>query len=110
MAGKLLSDCLKIFEHLWHEFDIVALVFDSDHDAIDQNLQRRARDQKYPIGTGGKSFRWKHNIYHRERREVAIVVGVPSRGIGVFYSGRIFRDRKSTRLNSSHLGISYAVI
>src|SRR5437899_6523605 len=32
----------------------------------------------------------------------------PYIGIPAFVS-RIFRDRKSTRLNSSHLGISYAV-
>src|SRR5262245_62319015 len=29
--------------------------------------------------------------------------------IDKFYAGLLFQDRKSTRLNSSHLGISYAV-
>src|SRR5262245_15809992 len=39
-----------------------------------------------------------------------VVVGAPGeRGDGLEGAGTVYRDRKSTRLNSSHLGISYAV-
>src|SRR5437899_11182309 len=44
-----------------------------------------------------------------ERRSSPIVVSGPCPHTTRRSSGRTKRDRKSTRLNSSHLGISYAV-
>src|SRR5947199_3336314 len=52
----------------------------------------------------------RHGVVARRRR-VAKILGEDSGARGKSHAGRLRQepDRKSTRLNSSHLGISYAV-
>src|ERR1035438_6451497 len=47
-------------------------------------------------------------IEFRHERALWLAEGLPFR-VEFFHPGYLYQDRKSTRLNSSHLGISYAV-
>src|SRR5690606_41033906 len=44
-----------------------------------------------------------------EQRDAAVRIGIVDSGLGYWCSGALVKDRKSTRLNSSHVKISYAV-
>src|SRR3712207_8151804 len=66
-----------------HESRALAVVADGDRVVINWGLDF--------TGTDGKRFRYDQLAYQ------------------VWENGRIVRDRKSTRLNSSHANISYAV-
>src|SRR5262245_64671745 len=56
-----------------------------------------------------------HRVFRHRRREARLAEGLADRAVGVEHHlpvvlvGAVRADRKSTRLNSSHLGISYAV-
>src|SRR5690625_5714426 len=57
----------------------------------------RLRSPKVPVGTG-------------ERHEMRLIRKLPYAGTNRFrFRGKLPEDRKSTRLNSSHVAISYAV-
>src|SRR5207253_6092998 len=46
---------------------------------------------------------------HLHQRNRLVAAATPDRRSGVAAATNLFRDRKSTRLNSSHVAISYAV-
>src|SRR5690242_21426982 len=50
---------------------------------------------------GYRRYEWKCNALNEKSRRAALRFGFAFEGV--------FRDRKSTRLNSSHMSISYAV-
>src|SRR3712207_8178520 len=76
-------------------------------------IRRPPRSTLFPYTT---LFRSAHELVAEDvalhdRRHVAVVevqVGAADRGRGDLHD-RVSRDRKSTRLNSSHANISYAV-
>src|SRR5437899_8784520 len=69
----------------------------------------------YPAVTGWKVQTWEHNPAYRlwtmGGAPMAGLMALPdhSRRMGTPPAWLSYVDRKSTRLNSSHLGISYAV-
>src|SRR5258705_5816924 len=67
-------------------------------------IRRPPRSTLFPYTTLFRSRQLHHESFRRPstRRRVAGSNGSPD-------PGRLVLDRKSTRLNSSHLGISYAV-
>src|SRR5436853_5903434 len=68
----------------------------------------RSAGNRGPRGAhGGRRPRDRHGGGHPDRQE-GLGQGRPPRGVPGRAPGHR-RDRKSTRLNSSHLGISYAV-
>src|SRR5256885_9917657 len=67
------------------------------HDALPIYFLQPREAQRRPIGMGGG---WKHRPYQK------IVGAAGVRGLRL---PQVVQDRKSTRLNSSHLVISYAV-
>src|SRR5205814_4054360 len=74
------------------------------HDALPISIRKVRTSPRLPASTGS----WAHASALRSSN--ASPTGSPTR-CWARYSSRIatFTDRKSTRLNSSHLGISYAV-
>src|SRR5690606_42044442 len=83
------------------------------HDALPIWAQRRARPQLYPILDGPfhdrSACRFRHPAYQRTYRQAARYVSPVGNGAAGHRSEYGAVDRKSTRLNSSHVKISYAV-
>src|SRR5436853_859079 len=69
------------------------------------------RSTLFPYTTLFRSMSTEHQKYSTENQAEIIRQYAAQRGIEVVrtYADEGKRDRKSTRLNSSHLGISYAV-
>src|SRR5258705_1135231 len=68
------------------------------HDALPISLVATGRDTEALL------------VYQRTRETLADTLGVdPSPELSALHVALLRGDRKSTRLNSSHLGISYAV-
>src|SRR5256885_6814853 len=80
-------------------------------------IRRPPRSTLFPYTTLFRSHRWRYQVRDRFQRDAAqlplshVQARVPDvtvvRRSGIFHGHR--GDRKSTRLNSSHLVISYAV-
>src|SRR5947199_7129209 len=70
-------------------------------------IRRPPRSTLFPYTTLFRSVggvaRYENDYYHRISNDIAAVPGNP------WFICTLWLDRKSTRLNSSHLGISYAV-
>src|SRR5215208_7809131 len=69
-------------------------------------IRRPPRSTLFPYTTLFRSRRPRHHRRHGDGRGRADAHG--ARGVPARRRGRL-RDRKSTRLNSSHVAISYAV-
>src|SRR5438045_8375170 len=73
-------------------------------------LQRRSDNGLWGLPGGGvEPGESVSEAIVREVREETGLEVAPGRLVGVYSAPAIGQDRKSTRLNSSHLGISYAV-
>src|SRR5256885_4813862 len=71
-----------------------------------------ANDTPFGLAAGIATTSLKHATHFKRHSQAGMVmVNLPTAGVDyhVPFGGRKGRDRKSTRLNSSHLVISYAV-
>src|ERR1039458_10358973 len=79
-------------------------------DLLTFNREAKGKLDRRAGGGGGACRRWSLSRCATDRR-FAVLTRNPyrTRQSRMFLSGKFWRrDRKSTRLNSSHLGISYA--
>src|SRR5207253_10740324 len=78
-------------------------------------LRRPPRSTLFPYTTLFRSFRerpagaFDHRAASGRSCPADLAIAALSGAVGGGAAGRGFRDRKSTRLNSSHVAISYAV-
>src|SRR2546421_8224840 len=78
-------------------------------------IRRPPRSTLFPYTTLFRSVTDHHGLPHATLLEMPVVIGIPKQRL--HHTGRMLeigdgleeRDRKSTRLNSSHDQISYAV-
>src|SRR5262245_44286348 len=87
-----------------------------DLDVVDQAVRDREQDDHLLLDGNGRVL-WLLQDLHdaRSARELLLGRGIELRaelgeGLQLAILRQVEADRKSTRLNSSHLGISYAVL